>query len=108
MVKESHKKSIVKSITWRICATSTTMGLVFFLSKDTALALSLGVLETVVKLMVYYGHERAWNKINWNNSSKKQLIKRKIAIETEEKELQIGRNIAGLLKYPYLESQKIK
>ena len=62
---EFRKRSFVKAISWRIIATSTTMALVFFFTGELALATSVGILDVISKLILYYGHERSWNLINW-------------------------------------------
>ena len=62
---ESPKRSIIKSLSWRITATLTTVLLVFLLSGNITLAFSIGGLEIIIKLVIYYLHERVWTKINW-------------------------------------------
>lgn len=65
MKRETYKRSAVKSISWRILATLVTMMLVWVFTGQPELALSIGVLETLIKMAVYYAHERTWNKIDW-------------------------------------------
>ena len=60
MNKETKKRSIIKTITWRILATLTTMLLVYAFSSNLGLAASIGAVEIVVKLIFYYIHERIW------------------------------------------------
>ena len=36
-----------------------------FFSGDMVMAGRIGVLEVIVKLILYYSHERVWNVINW-------------------------------------------
>jgi uncharacterized membrane protein len=62
---ETHKRSIVKSITFRIIATIITMLLVWIFTKDIVLSGSIGILEVILKLIAYYLHERAWSIISW-------------------------------------------
>ncbi|MBR9706753.1 DUF2061 domain-containing protein [Candidatus Pacearchaeota archaeon] len=64
-MKERKRRSIFKSITWRICATITTVILVYIFTGELALALSLGIVEVIVKMIVYYVHERVWIKVRW-------------------------------------------
>ncbi len=61
--KESHLRSILKGLTWRIIATSTIILIVKFTTGDTAAALKIGAIEFVIKLVVYYLHERAWQMV---------------------------------------------
>jgi len=63
MEKESHLRSVVKGITWRVIASGTTMGLVYLISGDLVLMAEVGALEVVAKLAFYYIHERAWGAV---------------------------------------------
>ena len=65
MTKHSHKRTFAKMLTWRVCASATTILLVFIFTKSWTLSLSVGVIEALVKSVVYYLHERFWNKSKW-------------------------------------------
>lgn len=66
MVVHAHpKRSLVKTITWRICATLTTMLLVWLFYRDLSVAFQIGIIEVVIKMIVYYGHERLWSHMRW-------------------------------------------
>ncbi len=62
---ENVKRSIIKSLSWRFTATITSIILILIFTKDLLLALSFGIAETIFKLIIYYYHERIWNKIKW-------------------------------------------
>ena len=62
---EQHTRSIAKSISWRVIASLTTMILVFVFTGKLALAAGIGFFEVIIKLTVYYAHERAWNHVHW-------------------------------------------
>lgn len=64
-MKEYHIRSIIKGITWRVVGTMDTMLIAFVLSGKILLALSIGGIEVVTKMILYYLHERAWLKIEW-------------------------------------------
>ena len=63
-------KSIVKTITWRIIASATTfaLALLFFGSDDKAIQKATGVAitESIIKMVLYFFHERAWAKVRWD------------------------------------------
>lgn len=62
MIKqESHVRSILKGISWRFLATGTLILIVFLVEGSITTALSIGSIEFILKLLVYYGHERLWN-----------------------------------------------
>ncbi len=65
MYKETNKRSIVKGISWRIVATSTTIVIVYVFFGRLDLAIAAGMIETVLKVGLYWAHERAWFKIRW-------------------------------------------
>ena len=57
-------RSLLKTISWRIMATLTTMFLVFVFTGNFVLSGEGGIVELVVKIAAYYLHERAWNLVN--------------------------------------------
>lgn len=65
MYKETNKRSIVKGISWRVVATTTTIAIVYFFFDRLDLAIAAGMIETVLKIGLFWAHERAWFKINW-------------------------------------------
>jgi len=64
-MKETNTRSIAKSITWRICASVTTMILVFIFTGNLIMMVSIGFFEVISKMIIYYLHERTWNKVKW-------------------------------------------
>ena len=65
MINESHERSIVKGISWRIIATTDTFLVVFIITClldqcSVENALKIGVIEFFLKLLIYYTHERVW------------------------------------------------
>jgi len=64
-LREFHKRSMVKAICWRALATLTTIGVVFLFTREVGLAMGVGAVEVVAKILLYYGHERLWGHINW-------------------------------------------
>ncbi len=68
---ETHMRSLVKAISWRIVATLTTIFLVFAFTGDLILSSGVGLTEIIAKLIVYYFHERLWNAIGFGKIKKK-------------------------------------
>lgn len=67
---ESHKRSIVKALSWRAIATVVTFLISFIVIGSVETAVKIGLLDTFIKLAAYYFHERAW--INCNFGKLKQ------------------------------------
>jgi len=65
LYKETNLRSIIKGITWRLVATSTTMAIVYIFFGNLELAVATGLLETVAKIALYWGHEKIWQRIRW-------------------------------------------
>jgi len=62
---ESHARSIIKAMSWRIVATLTTVFLVFVFTGSLVISFGVGLLESLLKILVYYLHERVWNMIQY-------------------------------------------
>ncbi|MCR9265031.1 MAG: DUF2061 domain-containing protein [Flavobacteriaceae bacterium] len=62
---ESPKRSIVKSISWRIVGTLDTIIISWIITGTLSLAFSIGMVELVTKMVLYFFHERIWNTIKW-------------------------------------------
>jgi adenylylsulfate kinase len=64
MFEESAWRSVYKAVSWRILATLTTTLLVYAFTRRTDIAVTIGLLEGVAKMGLYFGHERVWNRLN--------------------------------------------
>jgi uncharacterized membrane protein len=60
---ESNRRSIAKALSWRIIATLITSAIVFLITGKGEFAATIGLADTTVKFLVYFGHERIWNRI---------------------------------------------
>ncbi len=63
MIQEKHYRSLVKTISYRITGTLSTILISFLISGKWDVALSIGLAELVTKLGLYYAHERLWSRI---------------------------------------------
>lgn len=62
---EKHTRTIVKSISWRAIATLDTIIIAWLVTGKIKFALSIGGIEVVTKMVIYYIHERIWNRIKF-------------------------------------------
>ena len=69
MFKETNLRTVIKTISWRLLATITTMILVYLFTEDIKKAVAIGILEVFLKLLFYYVHERGWNLINFGKKT---------------------------------------
>ena len=61
--QSSRTRSLAKALTWRITATLTTAVIAYIVTGELGTAAIIGGLEFVLKFIMYYGHERAWNEV---------------------------------------------
>ncbi|MEO0528719.1 MAG: DUF2061 domain-containing protein [Bacteroidota bacterium] len=62
---ERPKRSIAKSISWRIIGTLDTIVISWIVTGTLSLAFSIGLIELFTKMVLYFFHERIWNTIHW-------------------------------------------
>ncbi len=65
MYKETNLRSIAKGVSWRFVATGTTITIVYIFFGRLDLAVAAGVIETVLKIALYWGHEKVWQRVRF-------------------------------------------
>ena len=67
MSVDTQKRTLAKTMTWRITASLTTFIIAQILTGYLVIGASIGVIEAIAKIFLYYFHERIWTNINWEN-----------------------------------------
>ena len=62
---EKPLRSVLKALSWRIIGTIDTLIVSYLLTGEIALATSIASVDFLTKLVLYFFHERIWNKIKW-------------------------------------------
>jgi uncharacterized membrane protein len=62
-VCDSHSRSFVKAVSWRILGTIDTFVITLLITGSIKWAGSIASVESVSKIFLFYLHERAWGKI---------------------------------------------
>lgn len=78
----SVKRHLAKTITWRIVGTLDTMMLGWFITGNPMTGVKIGGLEVITKMILYFGHERLWFKVNYGLPHRKPSDE---VVKTEEK-----------------------
>lgn len=65
-------RSMAKAISWRITGTLDTICVAWLITGKLSLAFSIGCVEVFTKLIIYYVHERIWNKLSFGRVEPKQ------------------------------------
>lgn len=61
--RDRARRSLAKTASWRMLASLDTFLLALIFTGDAKLAASIGGLEVISKLILYYLHERLWDRI---------------------------------------------
>ncbi|QZT38476.1 DUF2061 domain-containing protein [Halosquirtibacter xylanolyticus] len=68
-MKEKAYRSIIKSISWRVLGSIDTLIISYIITERWEYALSIGGIELFTKMLLYFFHERAWNRISIGKES---------------------------------------
>ncbi|MEZ5398603.1 MAG: DUF2061 domain-containing protein [Bryobacteraceae bacterium] len=60
---DSHARSLAKAVSYRVLGSLSTAGLVYVFTGSAKISIGAGVLDSVVKIALYFLHERIWNSI---------------------------------------------
>lgn len=71
-MKEKPVRSIVKALSWRLTATIVTVIATLIITGRIEYAISIGAIDLVAKLCIYYFHERLWNNIKFGLEKEKK------------------------------------
>lgn len=66
LLSTPRRVHIAKTLSWRVVATSTTFLLSWLFTGSVAIGLAIGGSEALIKMLLYYLHERAWFKATQN------------------------------------------
>ena len=57
---ETRRRTILKVISWRTTATLTTMTISYVITGNFDMALKIGFIEVIAKILFQYIHDRVW------------------------------------------------
>ena len=72
-VKESNRRHLLKTFSWRFLATIDTIVLAAIISGNPFTGLKIGVAEVLTKMILYFFHEKLWYRINYGLVSRNNL-----------------------------------
>ncbi len=64
-MRETRKRSVAKSIVWRFICIVVSIVTSFLLTARWDVAVAIGSIYNVITIILYYFHERVWNRIKW-------------------------------------------
>lgn len=102
MYKDTKTRTILKTISWRLTATLTTMIIVYIFTGQIHTAVEVGLMEMVAKLLFYYFHERVWDKLKFGKIEVTPLVLWITGIPRS------GKTTLGNMVYEELQKDKLK
>jgi len=66
--QEKHRRSFVKALTFRMTIIISNFIIVFAITRRYDIAIGILLVTSLTSTLIYYGHERIWNKIHWGKS----------------------------------------
>ena len=67
---ETHSRSFFKAVSWRILGSVDTFIISYFVTGKLVFAASIASVETVTKVILFYGHERVWAAVPWGRADR--------------------------------------
>lgn len=62
---ETTVRSFAKTISWRVTGSGATFAISYLISGNLTIASSIASIQLIANTVLYFVHERIWNKINW-------------------------------------------
>ncbi len=60
---ETHYRSVLKAVSYRLTGTVITIFTAWVVTGYPSSALKIGLLDVLIKVFVFYCHERVWNRV---------------------------------------------
>ena len=70
-VKDSNKRHLYKTFSWRFLGTADTIAIGWLISGDPFIGLQIGFAEVITKMILYFLHEKAWYRIDFGLEKRK-------------------------------------
>ncbi len=67
---EAHSRSFIKAVSWRILGSIDTFVISYLITGKLVFAASIASVESVTKIILFYGHERLWAAVPWGRADK--------------------------------------
>jgi uncharacterized membrane protein len=64
-LSDSAGRSLLKTISWRLTGSGATFLISYLIAGDFAVAGTIAIIQLVSNTILYFVHERIWNKILW-------------------------------------------
>jgi uncharacterized membrane protein len=67
-LSDTAGRSMVKTISWRLTGSGATFLISYLIAGDFAVAGTIALIQLISNTVLYFVHERIWNKIGWGRN----------------------------------------
>jgi uncharacterized membrane protein len=67
-LSDTTGRSMVKTISWRLTGSGATFLISYLIAGNFAVAGTIAVIQLISNTVLYFLHERIWNKIGWGRN----------------------------------------
>jgi uncharacterized membrane protein len=67
-MNDSFIRSIVKTVSWRLTGSGATFLVSYMITGNFNMAGTIALIQLTTNTILYYIHERIWNKMNWGKN----------------------------------------
>lgn len=64
-MQDTSLRSVTKTITWRLTGSGATFLVSYIISHNFAMASTIAIVQLTLNTILYYIHERIWNRVKW-------------------------------------------
>ena len=68
---DTPARSLAKTISWRITGSGATFIISYAILGDVTISGTIAAIQLTFNTLLYFIHERVWNKIKWGQSETK-------------------------------------
>ena len=64
-MNDSPKRSIAKTVSWRITGSAATFAISYAVLGDFSVSSTIALIQLTFNTLLYFVHERVWDRIGW-------------------------------------------
>jgi uncharacterized membrane protein len=67
-MSDTPRRSLVKTISWRLTGSGATFLISYLIAGNFTVASTIAVIQLISNTVLYFLHERLWNRIRWGRN----------------------------------------
>ena len=83
-IENTNKRHIIKTFSWRAIGTIDTFILAWIITGNPLTGLKIGVSEVFTKMLLYYGHEKLWYRINFGLDKRNRFKRSELNLRKQQ------------------------